>query len=296
MTHARPATHGVALVLAAAALWGTTGTAQSLAPPQLASVWVGTLRLVVAALFFAGWLALRRPAMPRHGLPWRGIVLAGLCMGAYNLAFFAGVRAAGVAVGTAVALGSGPLWAGLLEATLARRRLRPLWWTGTALAVAGGMVMVAGNAAGPVSAAGLLLCLTAGLAYAAYALLNKSLVTRAPPSVVTGAVFATAALLALAPAWGWAGTPTLGGTDLAVVVWLGVASTGVAYLLFSHGLRHVSGATAVALALFEPVTAFALAVVVVGERPGVWALAGLVAVLAGLAVVVRSELAGRSPT
>lgn len=281
---------GVALVLAAAALWGTTGTAQSLAPPQLASVWVGALRLLVAALFFAGWLSLRRPAVPWRSLPWRGIVLAGLCMGAYNLAFFAGVRAAGVAVGTAVALGSGPLWAGLLEATVARRRLRPLWWAGTALAVAGGVLMVAGNAAGSTSAAGLLLCLTAGLSYAAYVLLNKSLVTQAPPSVVTGAVFATAALLALASAWAWAGTPALGKADLAVVAWLGVASTGVAYLLFSHGLRHLSGATAVALALFEPVTAFVLAVLVVGEQPGWIALGGLAAVLAGLAVVVRAEV------
>ena len=44
------------------------------------------------------------------------------------------------------------------------------------------------------------------------------------------------------------------------------------------------------LALFEPVTAFVLAVVVVGERPGGMAVAGLVAVLAGLALVVRAEV------
>jgi DME family drug/metabolite transporter len=48
----------------------------------------------------------------------------------------------------------------------------------------------------------------------------------------------------------------------------------------------------VALALAEPVTAFALAVLIVGERPGVWALVGLLAVLAGLAVVIRAELRG----
>ena len=69
----------------------------------------------------------------------------------------------------------------------------------------------------------------------------------------------------------------------AVVVWLGVMSTAVAYLLFTHALKHISSATGVALALGEPVTAFVLAVLVVGERPGWLAFAGLVLVLAGLA-------------
>jgi DME family drug/metabolite transporter len=44
---------GVALVLVAASLWGTTGTAQHLADGALAAAWIGALRLVVAALFFA---------------------------------------------------------------------------------------------------------------------------------------------------------------------------------------------------------------------------------------------------
>ena len=65
---------------------------------------------------------------------------------------------------------------------------------------------------------------------------------------------------------------------------------GVTYLLFSHALRHVSAATAVVLALAEPVTAFVLAVVVVGERLGWVGVLGLTAVLAGLWGVVRSEM------
>lgn len=283
---------GIALVLAAAALWGTTGTAQSFAPVGTSPVWVGALRLAVAAAFFAAWLGLRR-APPRAGgdrLPWAGIAFAGACMALYNLAFFAGVRAAGVAVGTAVALGSGPLWAGLLEALLWRRAPRPLWWAGTAVAVAGGAAMVAGGGRAAASPVGLALCATAGLSYAAYALVNKRLVARAAPSTVTGAVFAVAALIALPPAWAMAGWPALGVREGLVIAWLGVASTGVAYLLFSHGLRHLSGATAVALALFEPVTAFALAVAVVGERPGMVAVLGLLGVLAGLGLVVRAEV------
>jgi DME family drug/metabolite transporter len=39
---------GTAMVLLAAMLWGTTGTAQSLAPAQLPAQWVGALRLAMS--------------------------------------------------------------------------------------------------------------------------------------------------------------------------------------------------------------------------------------------------------
>jgi drug/metabolite transporter, DME family len=289
-TPLRHPVRGVLLVLAAALLWGTTGTAQSFAPPALASVWVGALRLVAAALFFGAGFVFVQRRWPR-GLPWAGVAAAAVCMTAYNLAFFAGVRTSGVAVGTAIALGSGPVWAGLIQMAASRRVLPALLWAGTALAVGGGGLMIAGaGAAQPLSATGVVLCLLAGLSYAVYALVNKALVARAEPGAVTGAVFLLAALLALPLAAALAGVPVLTARDIAIVAWLGVMSTGVAYLLLSHALRHISGATAVALALAEPVTAFVLALLVVGERPGVAAFVGLAAVLAGLAVVVRSEL------
>lgn len=286
---------GMLLVLTAAALWGTTGTAQSLVPSSLSSAWVGALRLVGAALFFAAWLAwagsrhLRWPAL--RALPWRGVVAAAAAMTVYNLAFFAGVRASGVAVGTAIALGSAPVWAGLLQAAAGRQVPQALWWAGTALAVAGGVLMILGGGAiARFTPAGVGLCLLAGLAYAAYTLVNKHLVAAAAPALVTGAVFGLAATLAVPLAGALAGPLLLRQADMAVMAWLGVMATGVAYLLFSHGLRHVSGATAVALALAEAVTAFVLAWAVVGERPGGAALAGLCVLLAGLALVIRAEM------
>lgn len=290
-----PSLRGVALVLAAAVLWGTTGTAQSFAPPQLSSYWVGALRLVASSLFFVAWLVLtERQALGRAAmtsLPWRGVVAAAVCMSAYNLAFFAGVSASGVAVGTAIAIGSGPVWAGILQALVSRRPPSLAWWLGTVLAVGGGALMI--SASGAVQALtplGVALCLAAGLSYAIYALVNKTLVADASAAAVTGAVFTLAALLSLPVALALAGLPVVRAADLAIVAWLGVMSTGVAYLLFSHALRHISGATAVALALAEPVTAFVLALVVVGERPGASAFLGLLCVLAGLAVVIRAEL------
>jgi DME family drug/metabolite transporter len=282
---------GVLMVLLAALCWGTTGTAQSFGSGATSAYWVGALRLLASGAFFAVLLTAQRGASGLARLPPLPVALAGLGMAAYNLAFFAGVKATGVAVGTAVALGSGPIWAGLLQA-LGGQRPPARWWIGTALAVAGGIVMVGGSFPGaqPVSATGIALCLLAGLSYAGYALVNARLVAVAAPGPVTAAVFGVATLVAL-PAAFWIGGPLqLTPRDGLVVLWLGIIATGVAYLLFSHALRHIAAATGVTLALAEPVTAFVLAVLVVGERPGLTAAGGGLLVLGGLLVVAFAEL------
>jgi len=287
---------GAAMVIAAAALWGTTGTAQSFAPSHTSPYWVGTLRMAVAVLFFAGFIGWRRfggerlaLAVPRAA--WRWVLLAGLCIAGYNLCFFAGVKATSVAVGTALTVGSGPAWAGLLQSLVSRRPPAPVWWVGTLLAVGGGWLMVMpreGEASG-IDAAGLALCLAAGLCYAVYTLVSQRLVRQSPPATVTLWVFAVASAAAVPTALLVSGPFSTTPAGWALMGYLGLVSTGVAYLLFSHALRHISGASGVTLALAEPVTAFALAVLVVGERPAASAFAGLALVLAGLVVVVWTE-------
>ena len=112
--------HGVLMALAAAVLWGTTGTAQSLGPAGLSPLWVGTLRLAIASVFFALLVALagRSAWQSASQLRWSRAVMAAVCVAVYNLRFFAGVKAVGVGLGTAVAIGSGPIWAGLMQTVL----------------------------------------------------------------------------------------------------------------------------------------------------------------------------------
>lgn len=294
-------TRGIALVVLAATLWGTTGTAQSLGAGALSPYWVGAAQLAVASLFFGGLLAataLRRRARPAASppvhLPPRLLALASAGVAGYSICFYAGVRLTGVGVGTAVAIGSGPIWAGLIQAVLLRAPLVGLWWLGTAVSVGGGVLMVLGKGAGAApSWPGLALCLLAGLSYASYALVNKRLVSHAPTGWVNFGVFTGAALLALPAAGLLAGAPRWSPPALAVVVYLGVVVSGLAYVAFSSGLRHISGATSVTLTLVEPVAAFVLAIAIVGERQPVAAWAGLGLVLAGLLVVIRAELGAR---
>ena len=289
---------GIVLALSAAVLWGTTGTSQHFAGAGLSSVWIGALRLAIAAVFFAALVATTERGQPgRAAVPglWRRQLLAGAAIAVYNLAFFAGVRLAGVAVGTTIAIGSGPLFAGAVQALVTRRVPVPLWWLGTLLAIGGGAaIALGGGSVAPIDGSGLLLCLTAGFSYAIYTLTAKSLSTQASPARASLWVFGTAALIAL-PAAGWlvpSGVADLVAADLRswlVVAWLGIVATGVAYLLFSSALRFISGATGVALALGEPLTAFALAVLLLGEPLRASGLVGIALILAGLALVVTAE-------
>ncbi len=289
---------GIVLALSAAVLWGTTGTSQHFAGAHLSSYWIGALRLAIAAGFFALLVAAtERGTAPRATVPglWRRQLLAGAAIAVYNLAFFAGVRLAGVAVGTTIAIGSGPLFAGALQALLTRRPPVGLWWLGTTLAIAGGAaIALGGGGAAHVDGGGLLLCLTAGFSYAVYTLGAKSLSGHATPARASLWVFGTAALIALPAAWllvpsGLADLAATGPRTWAVVAWLGIVATGVSYLLFSTALRFISAATGVALALGEPLTAFTLAVLVLGEPLRASGVAGIALILAGLALVVRSE-------
>ncbi len=283
------------MVLLAAMLWGTTGTAQTLVPAGLPAHWVGALRLLISGAFFGIYVAAGLRGQPTTApfahIQWGWVLLAGASMAAYNLTFFAGVKASSVAVGTAVALGSGPIWAGLLRLLVARRSPSPVWWAGTSFAVAGGSLMVLGSARQlDISMAGIALCLTAGLSYAVYTLVSQRLVARTSASIVTLSTFSFSALMAVPAAFVVSGFPAVSAQGWWIMAYLGVIATGVAYLLFTHALSRISGTTAVSMTLVEPLTAFFLAIVVIGERPPPPAFAGLALVMLGLALVVRAEL------
>lgn len=285
---------GVLLVLGAATLWGTTGTAQSLAGGSLSAHWFGALRLATATAFFAACMlaSRRRPAVSFPGrLAMRDVFGAGLCMAVYNLAFFAGIGSVGVALGTAIALGSGPIWAGFLQAALYRQRLSAAWWLGTLVAVTGGVLMTLGGTrqTEAVHVPGIVLCLLSGLSYAAYTLLNQRMAHAAPASTITFRAFSVATIIALPTAWLTDSGPAFAAADLVAVAYTGVVTAGLPYLLFSHALRHITPATGVTLAMCEPVVAFALSLLVLGEQPAAMAYLGLLLVICGVMGVVRQE-------
>ncbi|MEH3032785.1 MAG: EamA family transporter [Aeromicrobium erythreum] len=160
----------------------------------------------------------------------------------------------------------------------------------TAVAVIGllllaGVGVGAGTGASSVDALGLAGSLGAGLSYAVYTLASKRLLDAGWTGAATmGAVFGAAAVLGLgvllATDLGWLAS----GSGVATVLWLGLVTVTVAYLLFAAGLAALPAPTVSTLTLAEPVTATLLGLVVLGEQLDLASWLGLVAI--GLGIVV----------
>ncbi|MDH2443374.1 EamA family transporter [Amnibacterium sp. CER49] len=295
----------VLLVLLASALFGTTGTTRALGLPDLDPVVTGALRIALGGLLLAVIaLARRRPRLalpPGRPVAWRALLLvaagtAGVVV--YQPAFFAGVRANGVAVGTLVALGSSPVFTGLWSWLALRRRPSSRWFLCTAIAVLG-VVLLSGlldGGASPVSPAGAVASLAAGVAYSTYTLGVKGLLDRGwSTTAAVGAVFGTAGVvsaLELAVV-GDGGITT--GPQLLAVLWLGVMTTTAAYLLFTRGLERLPAATVSTLTLAEPVVAAVLGVLVLGERLSAPAIVGGLLLLLALSLLALPRAGAAVP-
>ena len=278
----------VAHVVLAAVLFGTTGTAQALGPDATTPLGVGAVRLVVGGLALLAVLRLLGGRTRGALALWRtpAGVLAGGCTALYQVFFFAGVERTGVALGTLVTIGTGPVFAGLLGAVLLRERLQPSWAVATGACVCGLALLTLGGAAGGrADPWGLLLAVASGAGYAAYTVAAKHLIDRGAPSAeVMAAAFGLGGLLLLpvllsAPL-GWLTTP--GGVALAA--YLGLGTTTVAYVLFGRGLAVLPAGPVTTLVLAEPLVATALGVGLLGERLPATGLAGAALVLVGLAL------------
>jgi drug/metabolite transporter, DME family len=268
-------------ILLAAICFGTTGTAQAVGPGA-SPVAVGAGRIVFGGLLLALVARGLRVRLPRVGTPLIGMAVA---VAVYQLSFFAAIRLTGVAVGTVVAIGTGPAAAGVLGRLLNGERLSARWAQATALAALG-VALLAGNGGASVEPTGVALAVTSGVGYASYTVLSKRMLEAGEaPEGVMAAGFSGAGLLLLpvllAAGPGFLATP--GG--LAMAVYLAAVPTALAYVLFSRGLRRLSSGETATLVLAEPLTASALGVVALGERPSAVAGAGALLVLAGLLVL-----------
>ncbi|MCB0912246.1 MAG: DMT family transporter, partial [Propionibacteriaceae bacterium] len=102
------------MMIAAAVLFGTTGTAQALGPAPASPLSVGAVRQVVGGSALLGigvvwWLRHHGGRWPRWSTKAGWVLLGGFSVMAFQATFFYGTRLNGVAVGTVIALGSSPL-------------------------------------------------------------------------------------------------------------------------------------------------------------------------------------------
>lgn len=302
MTRMRAATPaGLALVGAAAVLWGTAGVASTFLFDIADShpLAVGFYRLAIAAPVLLGLaLVLLGPAGLRvRRADWGFLILLGLMQAGYQGLYFGAVSRAGVTLATLIALCSAPVLVTLLAVLFEGERLtrRVLLAVGLAMLGTGLLVGFPGAIAaeGATLLTGLAMAAGAALCYAVFAWASRRLTGGYHPFTLIGLGFGMGALV-LAPLAVPVGLAVPADPAAwAVLLYLGLGTTSLAYALFLLGLRRVTMTASSVLVLIEPLTAAVLAWALFGERLGPLGAVGAALLLGAVALLSLRE--GRKP-
>jgi len=282
---------GMAGVLVAAILWGTTGTAATYAP-DLSPLAVGAVAMGVGGLLqgliAATTIIRQRRLIARH---WPGLLTGALSVAIYPLAFYTSMRYAGVTVGTVISIGSAPLLSALIEIRLDGLRLTKQWASGALVGVAGmALLCIAksgGHSSGSGSAmVGIALGLLAGFTYALYSWSARRLMQGGVrPRAAMGATFGAGGLM-LMPVLLMTGAPLLAAwNNAATGIYMALVPMFVGYVCYGFGLARIPASMATTITLLEPVIAALLAVMLVGERLPMYGWAGVALIVVSLAVI-----------
>ncbi len=285
----------VLLVVAAAAFWGTTGTAAfwlgaDVSPLAIGAATMGIGGVILALVGGQSSLDVLRDGRTRV---WALLGIIGVVV--YPLTFYWGMSQAGIALGNLIALGLGPLVVAVLEWGVDRSAPSRLWWIASGVALAGIAVMsfakvdLGGGRESNV-ALGVALAVIAGAAYGLYTYAFGRLIERGhSPRAVIGAMFGGASPVLLAVLAVTGAGLFASAFQVALVGYLVLGPMVLAYVAFSAALKTLRSSTVASIALLEPVAAGLLAVVVVGERLGPLAWAGGLAVLVAMALLSRDD-------
>lgn len=274
---------GLFYLVVAGVAWGTAGAAASLVyrvsdiGPLSLSFW----RCVGGLVLLLGALALRRKrtatavtpetaAEPRRRLLIR-VLGTGVGLAVFQSAYFAAVEETGLAVGTVVTLGAGPVLIALGARLTMGERLGGSGLFAVVGALAGLAVLVLGGDGATVRPLGVAYAVLSAAGYAAITLLTRRLGRdggRADALATTAWAFAVAALcvVPLAAAEGLLPHTAEPAQVLWLLLYVAAVPTALAYALYFAGAAVVRAATVSVIMLLEPVSAAVIAVALLGER------------------------------
>lgn len=271
-------------VLFAAMLWGTVGTTQTFLSEGISSFAVAGVRSAIGGgVLLIAVIALRKINFRKWS--WKWTVFAALAIALFQSLFFTSVRFTGVAVGTVVTIGSSPVFAGLLQWLIWKMRPTRVWATATGLAIVGCVLLFVNRGEAVVDPFGVGLALCAGFMFALYTNVSKKLMEREETLPAVAMTFTICALFLLPFAardgFTWLAEPT----NLWSMLFMALAATTLAYILFLAGLQKISSSAAVTLSLAEPLTAALLGVFLIGEYLSTTSWIGVGMLLSGIIVL-----------
>ncbi len=275
---------GPILVAGAGALWGTIGIAAKgafrygISPSEVALWRAGGAFVVLLAVA----ILVRRDALriaPRDLLLFAAYGSIGVAV--FMTVYLTAIRLSTVAA-AAMLLYTAPAWVTLLARIFFREPLTRQKVAAVLLTVTGSALVVRAYAPAALrlNLGGVLAGLAAGLTYALYSIFGKQALRRYDPftTVLYGLGFGTGFLLLALRRW-----PALpSAAALPVVLYLILAPTVFAYLLYTGGLRMMEAGRASIVATVEPVVAAVLGFLLLGELLDGWQWFGGALVLAGV--------------
>lgn len=274
--------------IACCLIWGSTFLAIRIGNQALPPEWAATLRLALAAPLLALIATVRRDPWPR-GPALQGALLFGIFNFGFNLGFlYWGERVvpSGIA---AVLYATVPLTTALLAAGFGVEGLSGRKTTASVVAIAGVATIFAGEMRFDVPFEGLIAVLLAATA----ASLSSVLLKRAPkqPSVFTAnAVGAAAgAVLTLVASFVLGEDHTLPSTFAAIwpVLYLTIAGSLGAYVIFTWLVTHWSVTSASYVGVVVPVIAVILGAVTIGETRSPETYLGAAVVVGAVVMALR---------
>lgn len=292
---------GYLLILSAAVLWGTTGTAQTLAPAGSTPAVLGLIRITLSGILLSIAAFIRGEFSDRRFFLRPVFLLTGLCQAVFQLSYFSGIAYTGVAVGTMVAIGSCPIFAGLLGVIFDREKLSAGWVAATVIAIAGlGFLTLGTRESVQVDGRGIVLALTAGFSYTLFTLIARRLIQNKASdgimgiSFLVGSIYLLPVLYFYPAAWIYSSS-----RGILVVLYVGLISAALAYFLYGRGLKYVKVSTVGTLTLAEPLTAAMLGIFFVGEQLTFLSGTGMTAIFISQVILVfqgRKKKTASPPT
>lgn len=276
--------------LTATLFWGLSFVGVRVALEAVTPVGLVALRVAIATplLFLAA--RARGGALVPGGRDGARVLLLGAIL-AVHLAIQAVAMRSTTAIRAGWFVAFIPVVVAVGAALLLRERMRAAGWLGVALASAGVLVL---SAARPADLAGVgrgdALMLVSCFTWAAYTLISVPLVRRHGSRRVALGAFATAVV----PCLGWALVEGLwiappGPREWAAVLFLGLFSSGLAFLAFGRAVAVLGAQRTSAFLYLQPFVTLCGSRLLLGEPFTSTALLGGVLVLAGVAIVQHAK-------
>lgn len=272
----------ILLTMLTPVLWATTYSVTRLWLPEGRPFFSGMIRALPVGLVI---LAFTRQ-LPRGEWWWKATVLGVLNIGLFfGLLFVGAYRLPGGLASTLQA--TGPLITIVLAALLLGERTTRVQVLGGVIGLLGVCLLVL-RAGVVLDAIGLVAAMLSVLS----STLGYVLVKRWKPPVglwtltawqltIGGLVLVPVSLLVEgAP-------PQLDRPAILAYLWLAVAGTAIAYVIWFRGLHRLPAVTVTMLGLVNPVAATLLGALLVGEKVGLWQLLGMALVFAGVVLGAR---------